>query len=519
MAKCNRCGKKGFFLKVTINGMCLECEHLEKLHKEEQHILKHISTLKEELIAKETSIQEIEHNREKLYSEITEKAKNDALNQIKSEVEIRKTELNKVIEQINEEQNSLNVLLEENNRVQKSSLLFVNKLKKMQTLFKSMQHSINKYYEDEHFDKSLVAEKINMEVEETLSATVKLKLHLMDVRELNKLYNQNNKLIQDLLKKYQERYTTKSNATIYKLMVIALEAELQNVLFNLSYSKLEKSIEYIKTITTKYQKIAIEGNQSIAVTVKKFIGEIEYLFIEAIKIEYEYYVQKERIKEEQKSIRDKMRQEAAERKLLEEERKKIALEEEKYRAEILNIKEQISTTNDSLKVQQLEERIERIESQLGEVEKKKEDITKLQNGQAGYIYIISNLGSFGENIFKIGMTRRLDPQERIDELGDASVPFKYDVHSVIFSNNASELETQLHKKLNSQRVNKINLRKEFFNTTINELEEFVYTLEPSAEFNKTMLADQYYKSMAVDEVPESVEIVEDDNLSDDEDIN
>lgn len=519
MAKCSRCGKKGFFLKVTANGMCLECEHLEKMHKEEQHILNHISTLKNELIAKESSIQELECNREKLYLEITEKAKNDALNQIKNEVENRKTELNKLIEQINEKQNSLNELLEENNKVQKSSLLFANKLKKMQTLFKSMQHSINKYYEEEPFDKSLLAENINLEVEETLSATVKLKLHLMDVRELNKLYNQNNKLIQDLLKKYQERYTTKSNATIYKLMVITLEAELQNVLYNLSYSKLEKSIEYIKTITSKYQKIAVEGNQSIAVTVKKFIGEIEYLFIEAIKIEYEYYVQKERIKEEQKSIRDKMRQEAAERKLLEEERKKIALEEEKYRAEILNIKEQISATSDSIKAQQLEERIERIQSQLGEVEKKKEDITKLQNGQAGYIYVISNLGSFGENVFKIGMTRRLDPQERIDELGDASVPFKYDVHSVIFSNNASELETQLHKKLNSQRVNKINLRKEFFNTTINELEELVYTLEPSAEFNKTMLADQYYKSMAVDEVPESVEIVEDDNLSEDEDIN
>ncbi|MDR1072523.1 MAG: GIY-YIG nuclease family protein [Treponema sp.] len=132
------------------------------------------------------------------------------------------------------------------------------------------------------------------------------------------------------------------------------------------------------------------------------------------------------------------------------------------------------------------------------------------------MYITSNAGSFGENIFKIGMTRRLDPQERIDELGGASVPFRFDVHSTIFSNNAPELEAQLHKKLHNNRVNKINLRKEFFKSTIDELEDLVYSLEPSAQFNRTMLAEQYYQSMAVTEVPESVEIIEDDAIEDDD---
>jgi hypothetical protein len=114
------------------------------------------------------------------------------------------------------------------------------------------------------------------------------------------------------------------------------------------------------------------------------------------------------------------------------------------------------------------------------------------------------------------MTRRLDPQERIDELGGASVPFRFDVHSTIFSNNAPELEAQLHKKLHNNRVNKINLRKEFFKSTIDELEDLVYSLEPSAQFNRTMLAEQYYQSMAVTEVPESVEIIEDDAIEDDD---
>jgi len=76
------------------------------------------------------------------------------------------------------------------------------------------------------------------------------------------------------------------------------------------------------------------------------------------------------------------------------------------------------------------------------------------------------------------MTRRLDPQDRVDELGDASVPFAFDVHSFIFSENAPDLEYNLHKKLNNQRVNKVNLRKEFFPSTIDELEELVYSLEP-----------------------------------------
>jgi|WetSurMetagenome_2_1015567.scaffolds.fasta_scaffold30469_2 hypothetical protein len=516
MAKCNRCGKKGFFLKVSLNGLCIDCERIEKLQKEEHQIHEKISKLNKDITTKESSIRDLEINRENIYKEILDQAKKDALFQVKNEIDNKNLELQNVTNKLGEEQKSLEEIIAENNSIQKSSLLFANKLKRMQTLFKSIQYSTQKYYENEGFEKGVIEENSNSEVEEILSTTVKLKLHLMDIRELRKLYNQNNKIILDLLKKYQERYTTKANATIYKLMVIALESELQNIMYNLNYSKLEKSIKDLRIITNKYQKIATEGNQSIASTVNKFIGEIEYLFIEAIKIEYEYYIQKERIKEEQKSIRDRMRQEAAERKLLEEERKKVAQEEEKYKTEIINIKEQISITENSEKLKQLEERIETIKSQLGEVEKKKEDITKLQHGQAGYIYIISNLGSFGDNVFKIGMTRRIDPQERVDELGDASVPFRFDVHSLIFSNNASDLETKLHKQLNRKRVNKINLRKEFFNTTIDELEDLVYSLEPSAEFNRTMLADQYYKSMAVEEVPDNIDIIEDENFDDDQ---
>jgi hypothetical protein len=395
-----------------------------------------------------------------------------------------------------------------------------------------MQYSAQRYSNEEDLSKkNLIAydhpprdiltaaktpDNLTNEAEELLSTTITLKLNLMDIRELKKLYNQNNKLIKELFVKYQTRYTTKANITIYKLMVIALEAELQNILFNMSYSKLDKAINDIKTMTAKYQKIATDGNQNIVTTVTRFIGEIEYLYIDAIKIEYEYYIQKERIKEEQLARREQMRQEKAERKILEEERKKVEQEEAKYRNEISNIKEQLILTEDALKIIQLKKRIEKIQEQLGEVEKKKADVIKLQHGKAGYIYILSNLGSFGENTFKIGVTRRPDPQERVDELGGASVPFKFDLHSLIFSDNAFDLEYNLHKQLNNKRVNKVNLRKEFFNTTIDELEKLVYSLEPSAAFNRTMLAEQYYQTMTIHEVPETVDIIDDENINDDE---
>ena len=142
-------------------------------------------------------------------------------------------------------------------------------------------------------------------------------------------------------------------------------------------------------------------------------------------------------------------------------------------------------------------RILELQGQLSDVTIKKDEITSLQNGKAGNIYIISNLGSFGDKMFKIGMTRRLDPQERVNELGSASVPFKFDVHSFIFSENAVELEKTLRKRLNDKRVNKVNLRKEFFYSTVDELEELVNELDPTAVFNKTMLAEEYNQTTSV----------------------
>ena len=118
--------------------------------------------------------------------------------------------------------------------------------------------------------------------------------------------------------------------------------------------------------------------------------------------------------------------------------------------------------------------------------------------------MISNLGSFGENVFKVGMTRRLNPQDRVDELGDASVPFKFDVHAMIFSDDAVALENKLHQELSSERLNKVNLRKEFFVTDINRLRTLVEEIDSTADFVETMVAQEYYRS---------IELVNDERLS------
>ena len=390
-------------------------------------------------------------------------------------------------------------LQERDAKLTKSVASQEKKLARCKELYKSTEHAINNFFETDVPYSNCKLNTLDLDDLELLAPSVILKLHCMDMKSLRAAYRDNEKQIDSLLNQYSARYTTKANKSIYNLMVIALRAELQNILYNLKYEKLEKSIEDVKTVSAKYLKIAGEGNQSIAGTLTKFIGEIEYLFINAVKIEYNYYVKKEQARQEQLAIKEQMRQEAEERKALEVERKKIEKEEAKFESQIATLSDQAATAEGS-ELEALKARILELQTQLACVVVKKEEIANLQNGKAGNVYIISNLGSFGDNVFKIGMTRRLDPQDRVNELGDASVPFRFDVHSFIFSDDAATLETELHKRLHEKRVNKVNLRKEFFNISIDELEELVTEICPTAEFNKTMLAEEFRQSQSTDEI-------------------
>ena len=426
----------------------------------------------------------------------------DEYDQVKEKIESankKLNELNNTISNSNlivaQQTEDIANLKEKAEKLQKQTDMQSRKVKRIKELYASIDHCVKNFLDTGVAE--LLSASDAKDLDE-LTPSVTLKLHCMDVKSLRKAYKENEKDIDKVLKSYASRYTTKSNRAIYQLMVIALRSELQNVLYNLKYEKLDQAIDDVKAITSKYLAIAGEGNQSIAGTLTKFIGELEYLFINTVKIEYNYYVKKEQARQEQLALKQQMREEAEERKALEQQRKKIEHEEAKFHSEIEKANEALSSATDDIQIAALKKRILELQGQLSDVTIKKEEISKLQNGKAGNVYIISNLGSFGEDVFKIGMTRLMNPQDRIDELGSASVPFKFDVHSFIFSDDAVSLESKIHTLLNDKRVNKVNLRKEFFRIKLDDLEQLVNDLDPTAEFNKTMLAEEFRQSQSSD---------------------
>lgn len=142
-----------------------------------------------------------------------------------------------------------------------------------------------------------------------------------------------------------------------------------------------------------------------------------------------------------------------------------------------------------------------LEDQLNEISKALSDIDYREaNQKAGYVYIISNIGAFGPNVYKIGMTRRLDPQDRIDELGDASVPFNFDVHAMIFSDDAPALEAALHKAFEDRKLNMVNTRREFFDVSLDEIKSVIRkNFDKTVEFIDVPDAEQYRISLKMRE--------------------
>lgn len=147
-----------------------------------------------------------------------------------------------------------------------------------------------------------------------------------------------------------------------------------------------------------------------------------------------------------------------------------------------------------------QEKINELTQQLDKLDKDEKAIDyREKNAKAGYVYIISNIGAFGDGVYKIGMTRRLEPEERIDELSGAAVPFNFDIHAMIFSDNAPDLEAKLHKHFEKDRVNKINGRKEFYRTNIDEIEKVVKAnYDKTIEINKVPEAEQYRESQQIE---------------------
>ncbi len=484
MAKCTKCGRKGLFLKLNARGLCTDCAALEQRRQM-------IADLEQK--ARETE------ERAKRADELLQQAMNEATTQAHLNLEKRDAELHEQLDEMDRlivcKTSHIQELNDQEDTLTRKISTAEKRISKLQRLYDSVKYALNTFEMAKSITDTALYDVHTAQLGDLEEFNPDLKC--LSVKSLRTLYKKNEQTIHQVTESYQSQYTTKANAAIYKLMVLALNAELNSILRDLKFGKLDESINRVKAMTSQYYLLASEGNQTIAPTLRKFIGQIEYLYIEAVKIEYEYYTQQERIKEEQRALREQMRQEAEERKQLEQQRKQVENEEKKYAQEMTRVKEQLAIAQESPEMQQLRARLAELQDQLNRVESRKEEIINLQNGKAGTVYVISNIGSFGENVYKVGMTRRLEPQERIDELSNASVPFPFDVHSFIFSEDAVSLESQLHKALNDRRVNKINLRKEFFNISIDELRTLVEQIDPTAPFTETALADQYRQSLSM----------------------
>lgn len=221
------------------------------------------------------------------------------------------------------------------------------------------------------------------------------------------------------------------------------------------------------------------------------------LKIKELNLAFEYQKKKQEEKEELRRKREELREAEKVAREIEEKRKELEKEQEHYQNYLKKINEQIEVEQSEERKQFLLAKKEELDNNVNDVQLALEDLDYREaNHRAGYVYIISNIGAFGENIYKIGMTRRLEPEDRIAELSGASVPFKFDIHAMIFSDDAPKLEAALHNHFANKKVNLVNGRKEFFNVTLEEIKQVVReNHDKSVDFINIPDAEQYRESL------------------------
>ena len=276
-----------------------------------------------------------------------------------------------------------------------------------------------------------------------------------------------------------------------KLLLRAFNVECDDIVANVKVSNLERSIERIEKISEQISKLG----KTMAIGISP--GYVR-LKIDEVKLALDYQQKKQEEKERQKELRAQEREEVKVLKEIEEERKRLKKEQTHYENALKTVLAQIEKNGETV---ELLEKKSQLESQINDTSKAIEDVDYREaNRKAGYVYIISNIGAFGENVYKIGMTRRLDPQERVDELGDASVPFNFDIHAMIFTEDAPGLETALHNAFESKKLNKINTRREFFAVSLDEIKaEVRKNFDKTVEWIDIPEAEQYRQSKLLNE--------------------
>lgn len=271
---------------------------------------------------------------------------------------------------------------------------------------------------------------------------------------------------QDWLVNNSKSEGKKMIADMQKLLLRAFNNECDEAIGKVRYSNMEQSIKRIRLSYESVSKLGRVMNLSIS--------EAYYASkIRELRIAFEYAQKKQEEKEAQRQLREQERENRIVQREIEEQRRKLEKEQTHYENALTLLVQQMETASDEAK-EEIRQKIENANMTLQDISKAIADVDyRAANQRAGYVYIISNIGSFGENVYKIGMTRRLDPSERVYELSGASVPFNFDIHAMIFTDDAPGLEAALHRAFENRKINMVNHRREFFYATPEEIKSVI----------------------------------------------
>ena len=276
-----------------------------------------------------------------------------------------------------------------------------------------------------------------------------------------------------------------------RLTARAFNNECEAAIANCTWKNVSKMEERIRKAFSAINKL----NESNAISItERYLKEK----IHELQLTYEYHEKKQREKEEQAEIKAQMREEARVEVEIKKAEAEAIKEEKRYQKALDTARQELVKANDETRLV-LESQIAELQASLEEAERKHQRAQSMaEQTKQGHVYIISNIGSFGEGVYKIGMTRRLEPMDRIKELGDASVPFTFDVHAMIHTDDAPTLEKKLHEQFDTRRLNMINRRKEFFNVSLDEIKQVVNDFtEHAVEFVETAVAKDYHETRAM----------------------
>jgi hypothetical protein len=269
-----------------------------------------------------------------------------------------------------------------------------------------------------------------------------------------------------------------------KLSLRAFNNEAEAAIANVKWNNLEQMqnriLKAFKSITNLNKSNQLYFNEDYVMS-KLTELELTQKYREKVKEERDHATELRRLAREEKQL---LADEASARK-----------EEKKYQS-LLDKASQKAKAAMGAELDKLQSEIKQLTGQLEDAVSRAERAKSMaEQTKAGFIYVISNVGSFGEGIVKIGMTRRLEPMDRVKELGDASVPFVFDLHALVYTENAPSLEKQLHSRFADQRVNMVNNRKEFFRVPLATVKEALEEIKPDVDFYFDVEAQEFKQTL------------------------